>query len=404
VQSKHPGQRLPAHSAGHRPILQSRGAAPRRKNITAALSLADASSGSRDVLHNACFEFPLAGHDTLGAVLHAVRLEAAMIFELCANGALAGTTDVVLPHMSLLEHARTSNGMQVPLFDLFPPTRIDRCSNNAWVHFRNAPPLGGCAPGATAFNTTTVAGVAVTCQQTSRLGLLRCGPAAAPLKLDEWGAPLPADKLKWAFWNASLAAAHRALYAQLDHATTTRQRCGYWFVRRPVFIENGEVTQVLSHRGNHANWTAVPLRLVANALGKIVKAHALECLEVNYMERGYSATRAPDLKLEARVLETIGIVLGNATTVTRRKRIYGTTANVQELLVAAASHVLITEIGTLWSDELLTSRCAVASMLPSVVLEISQDEARGDPTALSPRCDGSPFLRALEVNNREYTG
>jgi hypothetical protein len=361
--------------------------------------LAAASSVRREVLHDACFEFPLAGHDTRGAVLHAVRREAAMIFELCANGALAGTTDVVLPHMSLLERSRTSKGTQTSLFDLFPPTRIASCSNNAWVHFRNAPPLGGCAPGAAAFNTTTVAGVAVTCQQTSRLGLLMCGTVAAPTRMTSGALP-SADK--WAVSDASLAAAHRALYAQLDHATTTRQPCGYWFIRRPVLNKHGEVTLDLSHRSQHGNWTAVPLRQVANALGKIVKAHALECLEVNYMDRGFSATHAPDLTLEARFLKTIGNVLGNATTVTRRKRSYGTTANAQELLVAAASRLLITEVGTLWSDELLTSRCAAASMLPSVVLEISQDEARGEPTALSPRCDGSAFLRALECNNREH--
>lgn len=335
-------------------------------------------------LRGACFEFPLVGHDTLGGVLHGLHLDIAVVFELCANGALAGTTEVVLPRMSEIEHLRSSQGPQVSLFDLFSPREeIHRCSNvSAWIRLlrdSNVTARGsGCAPGAASFNTTKAAGDMVRCAQRERLGLLSCA-AEAP----------QAVSISY----ASHAAAHRALHQSWTHLRP--RQCGYFFVRRPVRMQqHEEVFLDMSHREKHSNWTAVPLRLVANVLGKIVKAHALECLEVNYMELGHSATHAPDLKLEARVLETIAEALGNATTVTRRKRVYGTTANAKELKAAAASSVLITEIGTLWSDAILTSRCAAASTLPSVVLENS--EARSEPTALSPRCDGSPFLRALE--------
>lgn len=337
-----------------------------------------------EIARDACFEFPLVGHDTLGAVLHSLHSNLALVFELCANGALAGTTEVVSPRMSENEHLRSSWGPQVSLFDLFSPEKIHRCSNDtARIRFRDYSnvTVRGCAPGATAFNTTTAAGVAVSCAQHGRQGTLSC--AAKDPK---------AVRVSY----ASYATAHRALHGSWTHLRPGQ--CGYFFVRRPVRMQQNtsEVSLDMSHRENHRNWTAVPLRMIAEVLGKIVKMHALECLEVNYMELGHAATHAPDLKLEARVLKTIGEALGNATTVTRRKRSYGTTANAQELKVAAAARILVTEIGTLWTDTILTSRCVAACALPSFVLEISQDEARSIPAALPPRCDGSHFLRALE--------
>ena len=111
-------------------------------------------------------------------------------------------------------------------------------------------------------------------------------------------------------------------------------------------------------------YSSTPFDLVARASRMIAAAHKLSCMEVNY-----DAGRSRDVKA-AHVLD---VLRGNDTSIRfyHRKRPSGTAANAHGMTCAMQAGLLVTELGTQWTDFPMEKRCA--SGLKSIVLGRAPD-------------------------------
>lgn len=152
------------------------------------------------------------------------------------------------------------------------------------------------------------------------------------------------------------------------HNVSDCSKCGYLFLRRPLRRAglNGSLVAAMVNLSSKSTqfYSSTPFDLVAHASRMIAAAHKLSCMEVNY-----DAGRSRDVK-PAHVLD---VLRGNGTSIRfyHRKRPSGTASNAHGMMCAMQAGLLVTELGTQWTDFPMEKRCA--SGLKSIVLGRSPD-------------------------------
>jgi hypothetical protein len=345
-----------------------------------------------------CFIFPITGHDTLGAVLNEWVRQLSTILSLSMDGAIFGPILVVAPHIANKEHDRNDKGQQISLLDLFHhnATQLEYDGTTQVRFLRYPPSEQSCSPGAVDFIANSARGVNISCSQRGRLGRLTCESPG---------------------YNVNASIITTRVISSASRTITLDEgeggKCGYWFVRRALRISS-PLQIYMSSRHNQADIIHIPFIHIAEKVKRIVAEYKLPCLEINYMSPSHRVKLSRtitkyvsefywskyDQILEYRVLNDIRSVIGDQTKITKRKRVYGTMANAKELRVAAASPVLITEKGSLWSDMILAERCRAMQHKPSVVLEAEKSKRL---LSESPHCGEEPyFLRGTNYGTNHY--
>ena len=152
------------------------------------------------------------------------------------------------------------------------------------------------------------------------------------------------------------------------NSASSCSKCGYLFLRRPLRRagHDGSLVAAMVNLSSKSTqvYSSTPFDLVARASRMIAAAHKLSCMEVNY-----DAGRSRDVKT-AHVLD---VLRGNDTSIRfyHRKRPSGTASNAHGMTCAMQAGLLVTELGTQWTDFPMEKRCA--SGLKSIVLGRAPD-------------------------------
>ena len=141
-------------------------------------------------------------------------------------------------------------------------------------------------------------------------------------------------------------------------------QCGYLFLRRPLKNQNGSIIAAMANLSARSTqiYASVQLDLVARASHTMASKHNVRCMEVNY-DAGRSRGVTP-----ADVLRTLNGRLNgpNATRFYHRKRKEGAISNAHAMECAMRARLLVTELGTQWTDFPLEKRCTLG--LKSIIL------------------------------------
>ncbi|MBL97333.1 MAG: hypothetical protein CMF52_05900 [Legionellales bacterium] len=273
---------------------------------------------------------------------------------------------IVVPSMSKHETKRTSKGPQVSLLDLFP-VQHSEFGPPAFQFLRVAPP--SCLPGDEELRFIH-ANETVSCTQSGRSGLLRCAPR------------LPATPCRFCQYTSR---------DFLALGTGVQSRCAYWFIRRPLDVVDANVHLVMSNAKFHAQWSPVPLHKIIVPLRSLFRRFDIKCLEVNVVGTNHTI---------GKLLSALKMGLPDDVLIQRRMRPPGTASNAAEMHVAADSRLFISEIGTLWSDDILTRRCCLKGAFPAMILE-HKNTSNSNSTVkihINAHCTGSRFFRGNEIS------
>jgi hypothetical protein len=200
--------------------------------------------------------------------------------------------------------------------------------------------------------------------------------------------------------NTSLAPSVRSA---MQSALHEQAQCAYLYLRAPVshghysFTVLNRTTSFSSDRSFRSfkladDWVAtktpklksgqLSIEHVANAVAPLVRRAGLACVRINALLKPDSsalldAFARVDGRLRVRVAELVGLKPQNAAHEARWKHKSSDASqvlpNVRERYLAYAAPLLITELGTHWSDFVLAKR--VRSGLASAVLEVPAGQA-----------------------------
>jgi len=202
-------------------------------------------------------------------------------------------------------------------------------------------------------------------------------------------------------------AAHRnALGTIMVNASDAlAESCGYLFIRRPLLERGGrlythmhDVSQREMDKPN--TYVLVPLEQIARTSRLIAAQHSVSCLEVNF-------NAALSLKRDAPDNQTAAVIaaLNQDQTEEAGVRFYhqprkpGAVSNARAMHSASTATVLITELGTQWTDFPLQKRC-VAGLKSFVVAHVA-GETRYAPVSCNIGLGAGygstlPFCRSID--------
>jgi len=183
------------------------------------------------------------------------------------------------------------------------------------------------------------------------------------------------------------------------------ESCGYLFIRRPLLERGGrlhthmhDVSQKEMDKPN--TYVLVPLEQIARTSRLIAAQHGVRCLEVNFNAALTLKRDAPDNQTAAVILalnqdqpEEAGVRFYH------QPRKSGAVSNARAMHSASTASLLITELGTQWTDFPLQKRCV--SGLKSFVLAHVAGEARHAPVSCNTGLGAGygntlPFCRSID--------
>ena len=143
-----------------------------------------------------------------------------------------------------------------------------------------------------------------------------------------------------------------------------RFRCGHVFLRRPIFTKNGSLLVAMHNlsSASHTAFSVLPLRRLGSVIRRIAFDENVSCLELNY---DVGRSRVPTRN----VIATLNSATEGQVPVLHLQRAPGTAPNAWAIKHAAGTSILITELGTQWTDFPLEKRCTLG--LRSFVLAVA---------------------------------
>lgn len=130
-------------------------------------------------------------------------------------------------------------------------------------------------------------------------------------------------------------------------------KCGHVFLRRPIFEVGGNLYASMHNLSSthHTAYTRVSLRDLGRVIRAIAAEEGVRCLELNYDDRSRVPSHA--------VIYALNNGSHGRIRVHHLKRPKGTAPNAWSMKRAVRASVLITELGTQWTDFPMEKRCAL---------------------------------------------
>ena len=143
-------------------------------------------------------------------------------------------------------------------------------------------------------------------------------------------------------------------------------KCGHVFLRRPIITVDGHLYALMRNLSSthHTAWARVPLRHLGRVIRAIAAKEGVRCLELNYDDR--SLVPSHD------VIYALNDGSHGQTPVHHLKRPKGTAPNAWSMKRAVRASMLITELGTQWTDFPMEKRCALGRR--SFVLAVAPND------------------------------
>jgi len=143
-----------------------------------------------------------------------------------------------------------------------------------------------------------------------------------------------------------------------------RFRCGHVFPRRPIFTKNGTMLGAMHNLSStsHTAYSVLPLQRLGSVIRRIASDENVSCLELNY-DVGRSRVPTRD------VIAALNSATEGQVPVLHLHRGPGTAPNAWAMKHAVGASILITELGTQWTDFPLEKRCTLG--LRSFVLAVA---------------------------------
>ena len=147
-------------------------------------------------------------------------------------------------------------------------------------------------------------------------------------------------------------------------SSSKRFRCGHVFLRRPIFTKNGSLLVAMHNLSStsHTAYSVLPLQRLGSVIKRIASDENVSCLELNY-DVGRSRVSTHN------VIATLNSATEGQVPVLHLQRESGTASNAWAIKHAVGTSILITELGTQWTDFPLEKRCTLG--LRSFVLAVA---------------------------------
>jgi len=145
-------------------------------------------------------------------------------------------------------------------------------------------------------------------------------------------------------------------------------KCGHVFLRRPIITVGGHLYALMHNLSSthHAAFTRVPLRHIGRVIRAIAAKEGVRCLELNY-DHDRSRVTSHD------VIYALNNGSHGQIPVHHLKRPKGTAPNAWSMKRAVRASMLITELGTQWTDFPMEKRCALGRR--SFVLAVAPNDS-----------------------------